>query len=50
VIRPYAIDIAIVDGKPAPPASAAIRADGPTVIYGEASAALNPPRVAQAAE
>ena len=43
VVEPYAIDIAIVDGKPTPARiRERIRADGPTVIYGEAEyAALN---------
>lgn len=52
VVEPYAIDIAILDGLPTPARiRERIRAEGPTVIYGEAEyAALNPPRVAQAAE
>jgi hypothetical protein len=52
VIEPYAIDVAVVDGRPTPARiRERIRAEGPTVIYGEAEyAALNRPRVAQAAE
>jgi hypothetical protein len=52
VVEPYAIDVAVVDGRPTPTRiRERIRAEGPTVIYGEAEyAALNRPRVAQAAE
>ena len=52
VVEPYAIDIAIVDGKPVPARiRERIRAEGPTVVYGEAEyAALNRQRVAEAAE
>ena len=52
VVEPYAIDIAMVDGRPTPARiRERIRAEGPTVAYGEAEyAALNGRRVAQAAE
>ena len=37
VVEPYAIDIAIVDGRPVPARMRErIRAEGPTVTYGEA--------------
>jgi hypothetical protein len=52
VVEPYAIDIAVVEGRPTPARiRERIRAEGPTVPYGEAEyAALNRLRVAQAAE
>jgi hypothetical protein len=53
VVEPYAIDMAIVDDRPTPARiRERIRAEGPTVIYGEAEyAALNKkPRIAAAAE
>jgi hypothetical protein len=52
VVEPYAIDIEIVDGLPVPARiRERIRAQGPTVRYGEAEyAALSGSRVAGAAE
>ena len=52
VVEPYPIDIAIVDGVPVPARiRERIRAEGPTVAYGEAEyTALHRPRVAEAAE
>jgi hypothetical protein len=52
VVEPYPIDIIIVDGLPVPARiRERIRAQGPTVRYGEAEhAALSHPRVAEAAE
>src|SRR4051812_43357635 len=52
VVEPYAIDIEIVDGLPVPARiRERIRAQGPTVRYGEAEyAALSSTRVPEAAE
>lgn len=52
VVEPYAIDIVIEDGVPVPARiRERIRAEGPTVRYGDAEyAALNNARVAEAAE
>jgi hypothetical protein len=52
VVEPYPIDIVMVDGLPVPARiRERIRAQGPTVRYGEAEyAALSRPRVAEAAE
>ncbi len=52
VVEPYAIDIEMVDGVPVPARiRERIRAQGPTVRYGEAEyAALSNMRVAEAAE
>jgi hypothetical protein len=52
VVEPYAIDITVLDGKATPARiRERIRAEGPTVIYGEAEyAALNRQPIAQAAE
>jgi len=52
VVEPYAIEIATVDGRPTPARiRERIRAEGPTIAYGEAEyAALNRTRIAQAAE
>jgi len=52
VVEPYPIDVVIVDGLPVPARiRERIRAQGPTVRYGEAEySALSRPRVAEAAE
>jgi hypothetical protein len=52
VVEPYAIDIAILDGRPTPARiRERIRAEGPTIPYGEAEyAVLNRGRLAPAAE
>ena len=52
VVEPYPIDIAAVDGRPVPSRiRERIRAEGPTVIYGDAEyAMLNKARLAPAAE
>jgi hypothetical protein len=52
VVEPYPIDIEIVDGRPVPARiRERIRAEGPTVLYGEAEyQAINGPRVPEAAE
>jgi hypothetical protein len=52
VVEPYAIDMTVIDGRPTPARiRERIRAEGPTIAYGEAEyAALNKPRMPQAAE
>ncbi len=52
VLEPYPIDVTIADGRPVPVRiRERIRAEGPTVAYGEAEyATLNKARLAQAAE
>ena len=53
VVEPYPIDIEIVDGKPVPARiRERIRAEGPTVLYGEAEyeQISRPVRQAEAAE
>ncbi len=50
VVEPYAIDIAAVDGRPTPSRiRERIRAEGPTILYGQAEYdALHPSRSAAA--